>query len=126
MKTGKELILAERQRHLDVEQWTAEHDDTHDKQELQRAAECYFLSAGMTQQGFKSFRPPDGWPWAKKWWKPSDPIRDLTKAGALWIAELDRQKRLAGTHQFPTIMQNMQNRHNECARRIDELLVVKG
>ena len=33
----------------------------------------------------------NGWPWDKKWWKPSDdPIKNLIKAGALIAAEIDR------------------------------------
>lgn len=119
MKTGTELILAERERQIRVKRWDAKHDDQHSNHELQRAAESYFLSAGMTLQGFKSFRPPDGWPWAKEWWKPSTPIRDLTKAGALWLAEVDRLRRLQTP--FTTILKNLGNRVEQCARRIDDL-----
>ena len=121
MKTGMKRILAERQRQITKEGWSADHDDRHDQQEMQRAAESYLLSAGMTRQGFKSFRPPDCWPWSKKWWKPKTEIRDLTRAGALWLAEIDRLKRLGETYQFPTILKNLDNRVKECARRIDEL-----
>ncbi|MGH3703011.1 MAG: hypothetical protein ACRDT9_00140 [Agromyces sp.] len=38
------------------------------------------------------FDPPLrwGWPWADEFWKPTgDPVRDLTKAGALIAAALD-------------------------------------
>lgn len=35
--------------------------------------------------------PTYDWPWARKWWKPSpDPIRNLVKAAALLMAEIDR------------------------------------
>jgi hypothetical protein len=38
---------------------------------------------------------PSSWPWDYDWWKPSDdPIRNLTKAGALIAAEIDRLNRL--------------------------------
>lgn len=121
MKTGSERIVAERQRQIKSEGWTARHDDSHLNQEMQRAAESYFLSAGMTLQGFKSFRPPDTWPWARKWWKPSTPIRDLIKAGALWQAEVDRLERLGSP--FPTIVKNLRNRIAACATRIDDLLL---
>jgi hypothetical protein len=121
MKTGTERILAERQRQIASEGWTPEHDDTHDNRELQRAAESYLLSADMTARGFKSVRPPDEWPWAKKFWKPSDQIRDLTKAGALFLAEIDRMKRLGS--KSPTILKNLGNRVESCAMRIDELLL---
>ena len=40
-------------------------------------------------------RPCWDWPWAKKWWKPSDdPVRNLVKAGALIAAEIDRLESL--------------------------------
>lgn len=39
-------------------------------------------------------KPPDGWPWAPEWWKPSnDPVANLVRAGALIAAELDRLAR---------------------------------
>jgi hypothetical protein len=38
---------------------------------------------------------PLAWPWAEKWWKPSeDQVRNLVKAGALIAAEIDRIQRL--------------------------------
>ena len=36
---------------------------------------------------------PVGFPWEPKWWKPKTPQRDLERAGALCLAELDRLKR---------------------------------
>lgn len=118
MKTGMEMILAERQRQITKEGWSAEHDDRHDNQELKRAAESYRLSAQRSLEGFKSVRPPDGWPWAKKWWKPKTPIRDLVRAGALYIAEIDREKRL----DLPGDIIKCLNLSVEfCARKIDEL-----
>lgn len=121
MKTGIELITEERERQITAEGYTPKHDDAHGNQELQRAAESYLLSAKMTLTGFRSFRPPDMWPWEKEWWKPSEPIRDLTKAGALWLAEIDRQKRLGACGYFPTIIKNLKNRVKECAAEIDRL-----
>lgn len=126
MKTGKQLIKEERLRQVTAEGYSPKHDDQHDNQQLQRAAESYYLSASMHAVGFQSFHPPDGWPWEKEWWKPSNPVRDLTKAGALWLAEIDRMKRLSAEMKFPTILQNLRNRVNDCARKIDALLVVKG
>lgn len=121
MKTGTELILAERHRQINAEGWTAAHDDRHANQSLQRAAEAYHLSAEMYIQGFKSFRPPECWPWSKRWWKPSNPIRDLTKAGALWLAEIDRIKRLSTTTYIRSFLNTLRNKVQKCAERIDEL-----
>jgi hypothetical protein len=41
MKTGIELIAEERKRQIEVEGWTAEHDDEHTDGELALAAVCY-------------------------------------------------------------------------------------
>ncbi|MEB3421767.1 hypothetical protein VK682_24660 [Salipiger manganoxidans] len=35
------------------------------------------------------------WPWDRKWWKPTTPRRDLVKAGALIVAEIERLDRAA-------------------------------
>lgn len=89
--TGARLIAAERQRQISQEGWTPEHDDEHQRHELIVAAMAYangslFESAGSV--------PPDYWPWDEVSWKPSDdPIRNLTKAGALIAAEIDRLQR---------------------------------
>lgn len=99
--TGIEMIAAERQRQVEVEGWTAEHDAQHDRNELVDAAICYLYAAEATQHSpnnvtFKGgYRVgegvPNDWPWAPQWWKPSDdPVRNLVKAGALLAAELDR------------------------------------
>lgn len=39
--------------------------------------------------------PDPFWPWQRKWWKPKDPRRDLVRAGALIIAEIERIDRAA-------------------------------
>jgi hypothetical protein len=36
-----------------------------------------------------------GWPWDLKWWKPTTPRRDLVKAAALIVAEIERLDRAA-------------------------------
>jgi hypothetical protein len=105
------LISDERQRQIDVEGWTAEHDDKHDKGEMAKAAAVY---ATITQEtGFRIFESPlqHGWPWGIDWLRPfaeppaDDPrfdysfphvdrLRCLVKAGALIAAEIDRVLRL--------------------------------
>ncbi|GAG33310.1 unnamed protein product, partial [marine sediment metagenome] len=37
---------------------------------------------------------PEIWPWDPSWWKPTDERRNLEKAGALIVAELERLDRL--------------------------------
>ncbi len=96
MKTGADLIAEERKRQVKQEGWTAEHDDQHGKSELAMAAACYaFDVATVPTIAAKRFIL-DNWPWARQWWKPTpdDPIRQLTKAGALIAAEIDRLQRL--------------------------------
>lgn len=87
--TGVELIAAERQRQIDVEGFTLEHDATHSHHEISDAACCYAHNGGSPD----SDDVEDLWPWAPQWWKPStDPVRNLVKAGALIAAEIDRQQ----------------------------------
>lgn len=97
---GAERITAERQRQLDAEGWTPEHDDGWYKDELVRAAICYAMppdSLRESQVLGRSLRqiiwPGNLWPW-----KPSrDRIRELEKAGALIAAEIDRLVRASDT-----------------------------
>jgi hypothetical protein len=129
-----ELILGERARQISEEGWTPEHDDTHNNQQLAQAGHCYLLWA-QYQLGKIPSKPlapweqhqkqyTDGkkvilpWPWAKRWWKPNQPVRNLTKAGALFLAEIDRMKRLSAPK---SIIKPLANKCELCARAIDEL-----
>lgn len=93
---GSWAIAAERQRQVEAEGWTPEHDDEHDSAELARAAHRY-LTHAINQAGWNTAHfGALGWPWDHAWWKPSnDPIRNLVKAGALIAAEIDRLQRKA-------------------------------
>lgn len=84
-------VLAERQRQVTAEGWTAERDDGYQNSELADAAACYAIHAH--NQGFST---PDHWPWSQDWWKQTSPRRDLVKAGALILAEIERLDRAAG------------------------------
>lgn len=86
-------VLAERQRQISAEGWTPEHDDAHIDGEMAQAAACYTLNAA----GWKTEALRGCWPmaWASAWFKPTDPRRDLVKAGALIIAEIERLDRAA-------------------------------
>jgi hypothetical protein len=113
-KTGAELIAAERQRQIDSEGWTPEHDDHHTKAELAWAATCYAAPEGIAR--VQVYRDADGigggatWvePWPLEWtananrgepgylpWRRPqvDRITELVKAGALIAAEIDRLRR---------------------------------
>ncbi len=94
-ETGVQLIAAERRRQVE-KGWTAEHDSEHAGCQLIDAALCYAGVAGsqvLDEDGGKEAlnRIVEQWPWWRGWWKPSrDPVRNLTKAGALIAAEIDR------------------------------------
>lgn len=91
-------VVAERRRQIGVEGWTAEHDDKHARGEMARAAACYALSHQIRNYrsiGHTSYLM-DLWPWGHEWWKPTpdNRIRELAKAGALILAEIEREYRM--------------------------------
>jgi len=96
-------IRAERQRQIDKEGWTPEHDDDHGDGEMAAAAGLYALEAArpIGQLGVR-IGPlmldnviAEYWPWAQSWWKPKDARSNLVRAGALIVAEIERLDRLS-------------------------------
>lgn len=84
-------IAAERRRQIEVEGWSSEHDDTHSGSELAMAAACYaLLGSGRSV-------PAGMWPWRREgdWPKPKSKRRDLIRAAALIVAEIERLDRAA-------------------------------
>lgn len=101
-RSGIADVIAERERQKSVEGWTTEHDDSHDEGEMAAAAACYASPTrafkvdkivGPTYEEFWSY--VDLWPWSHAWWKPKDRRRDLVRAAALIVAEIERLDRLA-------------------------------
>lgn len=88
-------VLAERQRQVTAEGWTPEHDDQHVNFEMAIAGGLYAISSADSHPKFRN-SAPSAWPWDKKWWKQAGPRRDLVKAGALILAEIERIDRAAG------------------------------
>lgn len=87
-----EQIFTERRRQINKEGWSTVHDDLdHEEGTLAAAAACY---AGRAF-GKRKSRPPAGWPWSDEWWKPKTPRRDLIRAGALIVAEIEKLDRAA-------------------------------
>lgn len=85
-------VRAERLRQVSAEGWTPDHDDEHACGELASAAACYAAFTAAYPAG----DPPRFWPWERTWWKPSDDKRrNLVKAGALILAEIERLDRAA-------------------------------
>jgi hypothetical protein len=105
-----EEVYTERVRHKDVEGWTEKHDDAHERGELALAAASYACNAasygrlggifattaGKPTRLVGNIDLPDFlWPWSRQWWKPKNPRRDLIRAAALIIAEIERLDRHA-------------------------------
>lgn len=69
MKTGTELIAEERQRQIEKENWTKEHDATHTDESLAIVASLYALPEYMDRGEYVN----NLWPrnWGGNWWKPS-------------------------------------------------------
>ncbi|SDC70806.1 hypothetical protein SAMN05428966_102160 [Massilia sp. PDC64] len=83
-------VLAERRRQIEVEGWTPEHDDKYTACELARAAATYATCSHIEQLRLCG---QQAWPWNPDWWKRGDYRRDLVKAGALILAEIERVDR---------------------------------
>lgn len=95
-----EDVIAERQRQINVEGWTDEHDDEHTDGSMAQAAACYALgnkieTLDRAANSVTRLRHHQVWPWAEQWWKPKDRRRNLVRAGALILAEIDRLDRLS-------------------------------
>lgn len=88
-----EQIYAERRRQIDSEGWTPEHDDEHAVGELAMAAACYAMHSVYRDDAANVGDIPGYWPWDFDWWKPAAPRRDLIKAAALIVAEIERLDR---------------------------------
>ncbi len=88
-------IAAERRRQIEGEGWTPEHDDQHAEYELSRAAAMYARHAANAHADplYAVIGAPEAWPWNYEWWKPKDPRRDLIRAAALLVAEIERLDR---------------------------------
>lgn len=105
---GKEVpqawldVQAERKRQVEVEGWTPEHDDAHSHGQIARAAACYALAGSSApNDGTAALLVSLAWPWDEQWWKPSTARRDMVKACALGLAEIERLDRAAATQGGP-------------------------
>lgn len=75
--TGAELIAAERQRQVEAEGWTPEHDDGHDGEELALAAACYAMPDNAYHGTMNNRRVEieDAWPWNAEEFKGDRDVR---------------------------------------------------
>ena len=105
MKTGIELIAEERQRQINIEGYSEQHDMQHGPRVLIQAASTYLDAADLTLHS-KEYDFSDSWhetnepfywnevrrtwPFEQDTFKHTTDIRDLVKAGALIAAAIDR------------------------------------
>lgn len=112
-------VFSERQRQIDAEGWTPAHDDTHTDGDLAAAASTYAWGACVQVTGHAlPETPPAVWPFENAWWKPADePRRNLVKAAALILAEIERLDRARGAK--PSIVRLLEWRPIEEAEKYD-------
>lgn len=95
-------IATERERQKTGEGWTEAHDDAHQRGELASGAVTY-AATHLCRVHFKPERlwaeiietMANHWPWDEEYFKPTTSRRDLVKAGALIVAEIERIDRAA-------------------------------
>lgn len=87
-------VLVERNRQIAVERRGATSDDQYTEGELPEAAVAYAVSAAGWDLDTAAYYWPSSW--AACWFKPTTPRRDLVRAAALILAEIERIDRAAG------------------------------
>ncbi|MBA1302736.1 hypothetical protein G7028_29860 [Pseudomonas carnis] len=94
-------VLAERIRQIQVHCFYPEQDEEYVNGDLAQAGACYAIEAAKqapeTEDAMRLV--PEAWPWMAASWRPHDQRRNLVKAGALILAEIDRLDRAAALAQ---------------------------
>ncbi|AXF77433.1 hypothetical protein LU631_07020 [Erwinia tracheiphila] len=88
MSTAINDVIAERQRQHSVKGYSTQHDDTYVGNELAAAAISY-----IEPMEAENYWPAD---WHDGCFKPKDYRRNLVKAAALLLAEIERLDRAQG------------------------------
>lgn len=90
-------VSEERLRQITEEGYGAISDDTLGNGVLGAAGACYAIHAAWTLEegspGKSLSGVPIWWPFGPETWKPEDPRRNLVKAAALLIAQIDKYDR---------------------------------
>ncbi|AFA44896.1 hypothetical protein [Rhodobacter capsulatus] len=100
LSQAEQDVLDERRGQRTREGFDAAHDDAHELGEMALAGACYAreawsaLALGVGDTPVPGWAPED-WPWHSSWWKPSGNRRNLVKAAALILAEIERLDRAA-------------------------------
>ena len=131
-----DLIEQERKRQIEKEGWTPEHDDRHTDGELAEAAATYCASCNLSVKlpamvdgqeverevtVLRHTRWPFDWDWFKP--TPNDRIRELVKAGAMIVAEIERLLREDPERIIPHELSQgfLKNEDNESTEETKEL-----
>jgi hypothetical protein len=89
-----DLIIKERIRQEQQEGFTTAYDDQFKKDELALAASCYLYCPQYPFSISSGQKAPNQWPMDPDSWKPKGGrLRQLIKAGALVLAEIEREQR---------------------------------
>ena len=91
-------IVAERESHTG-KGWDVRHDNNEYLNSLGQGAAAY-AAAGACQDERSRAMGRALWPWEGDTYKPRDLHRNLIRAGALILAEIERLERLADTYTF--------------------------
>jgi hypothetical protein len=88
-------VFVERERQVSGEGCSHTQDDAYVNGELVGAAIAYALSAmrELVPAAVLKDQLARFWPWGAHWWKPHGKRRDLVRAGALILAEIERLDR---------------------------------
>lgn len=82
-------IAIERERQIREEGFDANHDRINKDGQLARAAACYAITDSVKPDEQPEQFISSLWSWGLNWFKPSTKRRNLTKAGALIVAEME-------------------------------------
>ena len=123
-KVAIELIAQERERQIEEEGYTAQYDDEH-------GAEYYeeLICAGETYEREVAYRGDlELWPWPKESFKPScstcssGRVKELTKAGALYLAAKEQIERNGKEHKGQMFLPYINGWIDRVANKIVELM----
>lgn len=88
-------VIEERQRQVNDEGFSTFQDDHYGYGILSSAGACYALEDGEHMTHNRRSAITALWPFQRKWWKPKDRRRNLIRAMALIMAEVECLDRAA-------------------------------
>lgn len=112
--TGQERVTTERRQQIEREGYSSEHDNEHPIQTFLDAAASYAMCLGPNGA------MPVSWPWEPAAWKPKDRLRNLERAGALYLAAAEYAERHGDDGKV------FRNAADGMAEMIDDLLASDG